>query len=132
VAIKSHPRKRFAGKTVLIVDDNDVIRKILVIAFLSDGFETCAEAENGKQGLQVAKRVRPDLIILDLSMPVMNGLEAAPLLRELCPKSSIFLFSLYTDSLLKEKALKAGVDLVVSKTEPLDRLVEKAHALMSD
>jgi CheY-like chemotaxis protein len=119
-----------AGKRVLIVDDNEVIRKILTVAFLSDGFEACAEAPNGKEGIKVAQRIQLDLIILDLSMPVMNGLEAAPQLRKLFPQSSIFLFSLYADGLLEENATKAGIDLVISKTEPLDTIVEKAHERM--
>jgi CheY-like chemotaxis protein len=130
VTSKAPAANRVAGKRVLIVDDNEVIRKILVVALLSDGFENCAEAPNGKEGINVAKRVHPDLIILDLSMPVMNGLEAAPQLRKLFPESSIFLFSLYADGLLKESATKAGVDLVISKTEPLDTIVKKAHERM--
>jgi len=132
VSTKAEAANRVAGKRVLIVDDNEVIRKILVVAFLSDGFETCAEAQNGKEGINVAKRVHPDLIILDLSMPVMNGLEAAPQLRKLFPKSSIFLFSLYADAVLKENASRAGIDVVISKNEPLDIIVQKAHELLSN
>ena len=131
VASKTQAASEVAGKRVLIVDDNEVIRKILTVAFLSDGFETCAEAPNGKEGIKVAQRIQPDLIILDLSMPVMNGLEAAPELRKLFPQSSIFLFSLYADGNLRENATKAGIDLVISKTEPLDTIVTKAHELMS-
>jgi DNA-binding NarL/FixJ family response regulator len=132
VASKAGTTNRVAGKRVLIVDDNEVIRKILVVAFLSDGFETCAEAQNGKEGINVAKRAHPDLIILDLSMPVMNGLEAAPQLRKLFPKSSIFLFSLYADAVLTENASRAGIDVVISKNEPLDIIVQKAHELLSN
>jgi CheY-like chemotaxis protein len=132
VASKIHAASEVAGKRVLIVDDNEVIRRILTVAFLSDGFESCAEAPNGKEGIKVAQRIHPDLIILDLSMPVMNGLEAAPELRKLFPRSSIFLFSLYADGILKENAAKAGIDLVISKSEPLDLIVRKAHELMSN
>lgn len=132
VTSKAGTTNRVAGKRVLIVDDNEVIRKILVVAFLSDGFETCAEAQNGKEGINVAKRAHPDLIILDLSMPVMNGLEAAPQLRKLFPKSSIFLFSLYADAVLTENASRAGIDVVISKNEPLDIIVQKAHELLSN
>ena len=131
VAIKTHPANEVAGKRVLIVDDNEVIRKILTVAFLSDGFEACAEATNGKEGIEVAQRIHPDLIILDLSMPVMNGLEAAPQLRKLFPQSSILLFSLYADRLFKENTTKAGIDLIISKTEPLDTIVKKAHESVS-
>jgi two-component system chemotaxis response regulator CheY len=132
VEIERDTRKRGVGKTVLVVDDNATIRRMLAAAFLSDGFETCAEAENGKEGIELAKRVKPDVITLDVSMPVMNGLEAAPRLRKLFPKAPIILFTLYADSVLKTDASRAGVNLVLLKTEPLSTLVEKAHELMGD
>jgi two-component system, chemotaxis family, chemotaxis protein CheY len=124
------PKKLGVGKTVLVVDDSAFVRKAIESAFLSDGFKTCVEAENGKEGIEVAKKCQPDLIILDLMMPVMNGLEAAPILRELFPKIPIFLFSLYADDLSQQVASRAGVDLVVSKNEPLSKLVDKAHEMM--
>ena len=123
-------RKCGTGKTVLVVDDSAVIRKMLATAFLSDGFKVCAEAENGKKGIEAAKQVHPDLIILDLSMPVMNGIEAASQLRKLFPTTPIILFTLYGDSLLQKDASKAGVDLVLMKTMPLPQLVDKAEELM--
>jgi CheY-like chemotaxis protein len=121
-----------SGKTVLIVDDNAAIRKLIAGAFLSDGFETCGEADNGKQGIDVAKLVEPDLITLDLVMPVLNGLEAAPELRKLFPTIPIILFTLYNDGVLETEAAKAGINLVLAKSVPLSTLVEKAHELMGD
>ena len=116
--------------TALVVDDNTVVRKILASAFLSSGFETCGEAENGREAIEVAKRINPDVITLDLSMPVMNGLQAAAELRKIFPKTPIILFTLYADSLSEKDATKAGVDLVVLKTTPLSTLIEKAIELM--
>lgn len=130
--IERDPKKRGVGKTVLVVDDNDAIRKMMAAAFLSDGFKTCAEAENGRESIELAKRVKPDIITLDLAMPVMNGLEAAARLRKLFPKTPIILFSMYADSILKAEASTAGVNLVLTKTEPLSKLVAKAHELMGD
>jgi CheY-like chemotaxis protein len=132
VKIESDPKKQGVGKTVLIVDDNAAIRRAIAAEFLSDGFKTCAEAANGKEGIELAKRVNPDVVTLDLSMPVMNGLEAAPQLRRLFPKTPIILFTLYADSILKADASKAGVNLVLLKTEPLPTLIEKAHELMGE
>jgi two-component system, chemotaxis family, chemotaxis protein CheY len=128
--VKIDPRKRGVGKTVLVVDDSALVRKAMESAFLSDGFKTCVEAENGKEGIEVAKHCHPDLIILDFSMPVMNGLDAAPILRKLFPKIPIFLFSLYAEGISKEDASKAGVDLVISKYESLSNVVDKAHEMM--
>ena len=132
VEIDVDPRKRGVGKTVLVVDDNVAIRKMLAGAFLSDGFKTCAEAGNGKEAVEVAKLLKPDVITLDLSMPVMNGLKAASELRKIFPKTTIILFTLYGDSLLRADAEKAGVDAVLGKTTPLATLVNKAHELMAE
>ena len=74
--IYTEPNKR-SGRTVLVVEDNPAVRKMIATAFISDCFKTCVEADNGKEGIAAAKRIKPDVITLDLSMPVMNGLEAA-------------------------------------------------------
>jgi len=63
------------AKTVLIVDDNEFIRQALCELFQRQAdFEVCADAENGREAIEMAEQLRPDLIVLDLSMPVMNGL----------------------------------------------------------
>ena len=128
--IQSDPKKRGAGKTVLVVDDNAAIRKMLASAFLSDGFETCGEAENGKEAVEVAKQIHPDVITLDLSMPVMNGITAASELRKILPTTPIILFTLYGDGVSKAAASEAGVSLVLQKTMPLSVLIDDAHKLM--
>ena len=130
VKLEKSSAHKGAGNTALVVDDNVFIRRILAAAFLSSGFETCAQAENGQEGIEVARQIEPDVITLDLSMPVMNGLEAASKLRKLFPKTPIILFTLYADSLSQKDAAKAGVDLVVLKTTPLSILIEKAIELM--
>jgi two-component system chemotaxis response regulator CheY len=120
-----------ANKKVLVVEDNAAIRQMLVSAFLSNGvFETCAEAENGKEGVEVAKKIHPDIITLDLSMPVMNGIEAASELRKQFPKTPIILFTLYGDGLSPTEAAKSGVTLVLSKSTPLHSLIIIAHRLL--
>jgi two-component system chemotaxis response regulator CheY len=129
VEIKTDPKKR-GGRTVLVVDDNALIRKMIATAFLSDGFKTCGEADNGREGIAVAKRIKPDLVTLDFSMPVMNGLEAATELRKLFPKTPIILFTMYGDDVVRGEAFKAGINLVLSKTTALSTLVDHAHALI--
>ena len=128
--IERDPKKRGAGKTVLVVDDNAAIRKMLASAFLSDGFKTCGEAENGKEAVELAKQIKPDVITLDLSMPVMNGITAASELRRIFPTTPIILFTLYGDSVSKAAASEAGVSLVLQKTVPLSVLIDHAHELM--
>ena len=120
------------GKTVLVVDDSAAIRKLLASAFLSDGFKTCVEAENGKEAIEAAKQSNPDVIVLDLSMPVMNGLQSAPELRRLFPRAPIILFTLYAECLSPAEASKVGISLVLEKTVPLATLIEKAHELLAE
>lgn len=124
------PNKSDAGKAVVIVDDNAVVRKTVGHALLENGFRFYGEAENGAEGIEVVKQLRPDLAILDLSMPVMNGLQAALILRKLFPHMPIILFSLYGDGAVKAEAARAGIDAVVSKTEDMPVLIGKAHELL--
>ena len=132
MTIEKLTRKWGRGKAALIVDDSPKIRKVIAEAFRDDGFETCAEAENGREGIEAAKQIHPDIIVLDLSMPVMNGLQAAPELRKMYPRVPIILFTLYGNGLLETEASKAGVTVVVTKTEPLQELLQRAHQLIGD
>jgi two-component system, chemotaxis family, chemotaxis protein CheY len=118
------------GKAVVIIDDNAAVRKTVGHAFLEDGFRYYGEAENGAEGIEVVKQLRPDLAIVDLSMPVMNGLQAAVVLRKLFPNMPIILFSLYGNEPVQAEARKVGVDAVVSKDEDIPVLLGKAHELL--
>ena len=128
--VEIDPRKRGIGKTVLVVDDNAPIRKLLAAAFLSDGFKTCGEAENGTVAIELALRIRPDLITMDLSMPGISGLVASSALKKLLPKVPIILFTLFASKLLELEAARVHISVVLSKTEPLDRLIDVAHELI--
>jgi two-component system, chemotaxis family, chemotaxis protein CheY len=133
IAVQGHLGTTMAsgqGKAVVIVDDNAAVRKTVGHALLENGFRYYGEAENGAEGIEVVKELKPDLAILDLSMPVMNGLQAALVLRKLFPHMPIILFSLYGDGAVKAEAARAGVDAVVSKTEDMPVLIGKAHELL--
>lgn len=118
-------------KSVLIADDHEAIRRMLCLIFDSQAdFEICGEAENGQEAVEMAQILHPDLIMLDLSMPVMSGIEAACALKELMPMTPIIVFSEYSDVFSEREARKTGVAALVSKTESLSVLVEKARAVI--
>jgi two-component system nitrate/nitrite response regulator NarL len=81
-------------------------------------YEICAEASNGEEAIDLAKQHRPDLIILDLSMPVMNGIDAARELKRIMPHVPIILFTFHADMLSTQlMGANSPFDLVVSKTD---------------
>ena len=116
-------------KSVLIADDHDLIRKALCQLFASQNdFEVCAEAENGKEAVEMAQFFRPDLILLDLSMPVMNGIEAACELKRVMPMVPIIVFSEYGEVLSEREARQTGISAVVSKDAQLKVLLDRARS----
>src|SRR5215470_15526066 len=117
-------------KSVLIADDHDMIRKALCQLFAAqEDFEVCAEAENGKEAVEMAEFFRPDLILLDLSMPVMNGIEAACELKQTMPMVPIIVFSEYGDVFSEKEARQTGISAVVSKDAQLQVLLGRARSV---
>jgi DNA-binding NarL/FixJ family response regulator len=101
---------------VLIVDDNPVIRHSLRSSIdQNPQWKVCDEAENGAIAIDKVKQLDPDVVILDLSMPIMNGLDAARVIRGIAPKVYILLFTVHTSPQLSAIARQVGVNEVVSK-----------------
>jgi chemotaxis response regulator CheB len=118
-------------KTVLIVDDNTFIRHALYEIFAREAdFEVCGVAENGREAIEEAGRMRPDLIVLDLSMPVMNGLDAARALKHLMPSVPLILYSALVDRFSEQKARLIGISECVSKSERVSVLIDTARGLL--
>jgi len=105
------------GRTILIVDDSQILRNALRGLFEDRLGATCKEACNGREAIERAPTVKPDLIVLDLSMPVMNGLEAAPQLARLLPSVPIVMFTSFDDTSVLRPAAAAGICAVVNKSE---------------
>jgi DNA-binding NarL/FixJ family response regulator len=77
------------------------------------------------------KKLRPDLVLLDLSMPVLTGAEAAVIIKGTAPRTKIILFSLHMDNVPKSLATAVGVDLALSKSDGITRLTEHLNALLT-
>ncbi len=119
------------AKTVLIVDDNTYIRQALCEQFKREAdFEVCGEAENGKEAIAKARELHPDLIVLDLSMPVMNGLDATRELKRLMPTVPLIMYSAFGDTFMEQQARLIGISELVSKSQPAAILVSKARSLL--
>jgi len=104
---------------IFIIDDNSAVRLGIRRQLETSGFEVCGEARDGLDALDKLSRVRPDLIILDMSMPRMNGIDAARHLKYICPNVPVILFTEYADVFRRQQILPEGVSEVVAKGENL-------------
>ncbi|HEV2699086.1 MAG TPA: response regulator transcription factor [Terriglobales bacterium] len=119
-------------RSVIIVDDSPDVRKALCQFFTAEGdFAVCGEAENGREAIEKAQQLHPDLIITDLAMPVMNGLEETRVLKQLIPTVPVIIYTAHSNPLLEKEARLAGASAVVSKSEPVATLIAKARTLSS-
>jgi DNA-binding NarL/FixJ family response regulator len=118
--------------TVLIVDDQAVVRTAVRDLFESySGFVVCGEAENGVDAVAKARELRPDLIILDLSMPLMNGFDAAKALRQILPDVPVFLLTAHSSDTTEQAAFNVGIRAVFSKYQDLESLVTRARTILA-
>jgi DNA-binding NarL/FixJ family response regulator len=117
---------------ILVVDDNPNIRYLLR-AFIESRtpYAVCGEAGHGMDAIAKAKKLRPDLILLDLSMPIMNGAEAAVILKGDAPSCKIILFSMHMDDVPKAMAKAVGIDLALSKSDGITKLGEHLDTLLA-
>jgi DNA-binding NarL/FixJ family response regulator len=116
---------------ILIVDDNPSIRYLLrVFVESKTTFTVCGEAGHGVEAIEKAKQLQPDLVLLDLSMPLLSGGEAASIIRRTLPQVKIILFSMRADGISKSLASALGVDLALSKSDSLLQLAEHINALL--
>lgn len=117
--------------SVLIVDNNALMRHTLRRMFTSQpDFEVCGEAENGREAVEKAQDLYPDLIVTDLSMPVMNGIELARALKRLLPSVPIIVFSEYCNVLSEWEAHSVGISALVSKFGHISVLLGEARILL--
>jgi DNA-binding NarL/FixJ family response regulator len=118
-------------KRILIVDDSSPVRKSLRQTLeRQDDWQVCGGAANGREGVELARELKPDLVLLDFSMPVLNGLEAARELKRLSPSLPLLMFTNYGTDYLEREALIAGVSAVVSKSDSIEALISSVRALL--
>lgn len=121
----SRPRR------VVIIDDTQDLRELLKLALLRGGFDVVAEAGDGRAGIEVVRETRPDVVLLDLAMPVMDGIEALPTIRRLCPAAKIVVLSGFGAQQMSARAVAAGADGYVQKGAPLNTILDYVRDMTS-
>jgi DNA-binding NarL/FixJ family response regulator len=117
-------------KHVLIADDSGNVRHILKMFLQARrNLKVCGEAANGFEAVEKAKKLRPDLVLLDLAMPEMNGAEAASVLKKMMPSMPIIVFTMYAENMRSSLASAVGVDLVLSKPDGIKALGDALDSL---
>lgn len=116
---------------ILIADDSATARKVIRAYLKQRNFEVCGEAIDGVDALEKATELEPALILLDLRMPRMNGVEAAAALRGRMPHVRIVLLTLYDEVLSCKSLMSAiGIDEIISKPDGFRRLAECVQGLL--
>lgn len=115
---------------ILIADDHDLIRRgVKSLLQAHPGWEVCAEAHTGREAVSKADELKPDIVILDISMPELNGIEAARRVRKVAPNAEVLILSVhYSDQLIRE-ILDAGVRGYMIKTDSDRDLVAAVETL---
>lgn len=115
---------------VLVVDDQNTSRQFLKIALESEpNFNVVGLAKNGKEAIQKAAQHRPDVIVMDIEMPVMDGLSATKIISETHKNTKILIFSLYDDDEYLSNAIEAGAKGYLYKNTPPKEIVNAIHSV---
>ena len=101
--------------TVLVVDDSALIRKVLIKMLNENGYQVVGEAENGQEGVELYKELEPDIVTLDITMPVMDGVTALKLIKEHNPEALVAMISAAGQKDKLMEALKEGAELFFTK-----------------
>ena len=118
-------------KTILIADDNMFVRTALYEFFQREpDFTVCGVAQDGREAIEQARQLHPDVIILDLAMPVMNGLEAARLLKQTMPEVPLIMYTATNDNAVERNAKSMGISKMISKSQRVSVLIDAARSLV--
>jgi DNA-binding NarL/FixJ family response regulator len=119
--------------SVVVCDDVPELRRLLREALEQDGeMQVVGEAEDGRDAIEVIERLQPDVVVLDLSMPQLDGLEAIPLIHQVAPKAEICIFSGFEEGKVAEVALRLKASRYVRKGAPLEELRTAVRELAAD
>jgi len=115
---------------ILLADDHAIVRQGLKALLEREGFAVVAEADDGQAAVRLARERCPDVAVLDFSMPILNGLDAALEILRACPRAKAILLTMHTDDHYVLSALQAGVKGYVVKTQASSDLVRAIHEVL--
>jgi len=124
------PDVRSAAKRILIVDDNEYFLPVLRSCLETQGYEVCGEAADGVAAIERAKELKPDLIVMDMAMPRLNGMEAAAVLKNLIPKVPVVLLTIHDEEVKATSTAAFGIKAVVSKADGISALTACLRGLL--
>jgi DNA-binding NarL/FixJ family response regulator len=132
--LKLHPGTPIdTSVLILIVDDQEFVRKSICGVLQSrTGFKVCGEASNGEEAVQKAIQLIPALIVMDVSMPIMDGLCATRLIKKILPQIKILIISVQDSGALIRASQAAGANGFVSKDDVFDGLLNAADAVLQN
>ena len=118
---------------ILIVDDHAVIRRGLhALLRTQAGWEVVGEAANGPDAVKKVNQIKPDVVVMDITMPVMNGLDATRLIMETTPQTKVLIFTMHDSEELVQSALEVGARGYVLKSNRSSDLIAAIRALSRD
>jgi DNA-binding NarL/FixJ family response regulator len=115
---------------VLLADDHVIVRDGLKSVLLREGFEVAAEASNGREAVELARELRPDLAVLDVAMPLLNGIDAAREIHRACPNTKTILLTMHNENQFILAALRIGISGYVLKTQAAVDLVNAIRSAL--
>jgi len=119
------------GKRILIADDGEEVRQVVRAIFEArTDYDICGEAANGVEAVEKALELKPDLILLDVAMPMLNGVEVASVLAGSMPDLPIVLYTMYNELLGLSLASAVGARAVISKADGVSKLLECVRGLL--
>jgi DNA-binding NarL/FixJ family response regulator len=118
------------SQKLLVVDDHEPLRRKIRSLLEKEGFEVCGEAVNGREAIEKVRELAPDLAILNISMPVMSGLEALPEMLRCRPKIKIVVFTLEEAEELRQRVFRLGAHGFVVKSAPPEELLAEVRRLL--
>jgi len=119
---------------ILVVDDAPDVRRLVqaVLEARDRGWQVVGNAGDGAAGVDAARDIQPDLVLLDISMPGLDGLEALPLVKEAAPGAVVVILTGYATAVAREQAITGGADGFLEKADLVDRLVPSLEAILAE